>query len=48
VRELEEARLVESWGGRALTVGFMPGYSTSSLVERIRQRQRHERPQSAS
>lgn len=34
--ELEEARLVESWGGNAVALDFVPGYSTSSLVERIR------------
>lgn len=36
VRGLQEARLVESWGGRALTLDLVPGYSTTSLVERIR------------
>jgi rfaE bifunctional protein nucleotidyltransferase chain/domain len=36
VRSLEEAKLVESWGGRALSVGFVPGYSTTSLLERLR------------
>ena len=48
VRDLEEARLVESWGGRALSVGFVPGYSTTSLVDRIRRQQREERPWPAS
>jgi bifunctional ADP-heptose synthase (sugar kinase/adenylyltransferase) len=36
IRELEEARLVESWGGRALAMDFVAGYSTTALVERIR------------
>jgi rfaE bifunctional protein nucleotidyltransferase chain/domain len=48
VRALEEARLVESWGGRALGLGFVPGYSTTSLVERIRRHPRQERSRSAS
>ena len=33
---LEETRLTRSWGGRALAIPLVPGYSTSSLVERIR------------
>ena len=33
---LEETRLVRSWGGRSLAIPFIEGYSTSSLVERIR------------
>lgn len=33
---LEETRLLETWGGRAQTIDFVPGYSTSSLVERLR------------
>lgn len=33
---LEEARLVRSWGGRALALSFVDGYSTSALVRRIR------------
>jgi len=27
---------VESWGGRVLTVPLLPGYSTTSLLERLR------------
>jgi rfaE bifunctional protein nucleotidyltransferase chain/domain len=38
LRELEEARLVESWGGRAISVPLVPNSSTAALVERIRQR----------
>jgi rfaE bifunctional protein nucleotidyltransferase chain/domain len=34
--KLAEARLVESYGGRALAIAFVQGYSTSGLVQRIR------------
>lgn len=34
--ELAETRLVEGWGGRALAIPFVDGYSTTRLVERIR------------
>jgi rfaE bifunctional protein nucleotidyltransferase chain/domain len=34
--KLAEAKLVESWGGRALAIPFVQGYSTTSLVKRIR------------
>lgn len=33
---LEETRLVRSWGGRSVAIPFVGGYSTSSLVRRIR------------
>ena len=33
---LAETRLVESWGGRALAIPFVDGYSTTALVRRIR------------
>ena len=33
---LEETRLTRSWGGRALAIPFVDGYSTTSLVRRIR------------
>ena len=36
IEALEETRWVRSWGGRALALGFVEGYSTSSLVARIR------------
>ena len=36
ITTLEEARLVASWGGRAEAIDFVPGYSTTSLVERMR------------
>jgi D-glycero-beta-D-manno-heptose 1-phosphate adenylyltransferase len=34
--KLPETELVQSWGGRALALPFEAGYSTTSLVERIR------------
>ena len=36
VETLEENRLVRSWGGRSVAVDFISGYSTSSLLRRIR------------
>lgn len=33
---LEETRVVRSWGGDALAIPFVDGYSTTSLVRRIR------------
>ena len=33
---LAETRLVEGYGGRALAIPFVTGYSTTSLVEKIR------------
>jgi rfaE bifunctional protein nucleotidyltransferase chain/domain len=36
VDQLPEAALVRSWGGRALAIPFVSGYSTSALVARIR------------
>jgi D-glycero-beta-D-manno-heptose 1-phosphate adenylyltransferase len=33
---LEETRLVRSWGGRSIAINFVAGYSTSSLLQRIR------------
>ncbi len=33
---LEESRLVRGWGGRALAIPFVDGYSTTKLVQRIR------------
>ena len=33
---LAETRLVQSWGGRALAIPFVDGYSTTALVKRIR------------
>jgi rfaE bifunctional protein nucleotidyltransferase chain/domain len=33
---LGEAALVQSWGGQALALPFVQGYSTSALVEKIR------------
>ncbi|HZN47131.1 MAG TPA: D-glycero-beta-D-manno-heptose 1-phosphate adenylyltransferase [Ramlibacter sp.] len=36
MRQLAETVLVEGYGGRALAIPFVDGYSTSRLVERIR------------
>jgi bifunctional ADP-heptose synthase (sugar kinase/adenylyltransferase) len=33
---LEENRLLRSWGGQAMAIPFVSGYSTTSLVRRIR------------
>lgn len=33
---LEEARRIRGWGGRALAIPFVDGYSTTALVRRIR------------
>jgi rfaE bifunctional protein nucleotidyltransferase chain/domain len=33
---LAETRLVQGWGGRALAIPFVSGYSTSALVQKIR------------
>ena len=33
---LPETRLVRSWAGRAIRLGFCEGYSTTALVQRIR------------
>jgi D-glycero-beta-D-manno-heptose 1-phosphate adenylyltransferase len=35
--KLPETALVQSWGGRALAIPFVTGYSTTALVRRIRQ-----------
>lgn len=35
--KLAETRVVESYGGRALALPFVDGYSTSALVQKIRQ-----------
>jgi D-glycero-beta-D-manno-heptose 1-phosphate adenylyltransferase len=34
--QLPEAKLVESYGGKALALSFVDGYSTTALVRRIR------------
>lgn len=36
IESLEETRLVRGWGGRAVAIPFLEGYSTSALVSRIR------------
>lgn len=33
---LPESKLVQSWGGRALALPFVKGYSTTALVQKIR------------
>jgi rfaE bifunctional protein nucleotidyltransferase chain/domain len=33
---LAETRLVQGWGGRALAIPFVGGYSTTALVQKIR------------
>lgn len=37
IETLEESRLVRSWGGRSCALPFVTGFSTTSLVERIRE-----------
>lgn len=37
MKSLEETRVVRSWGGRATAIPFVDGFSTTALVERIRQ-----------
>ncbi|TWO66621.1 D-glycero-beta-D-manno-heptose 1-phosphate adenylyltransferase [Caenimonas sedimenti] len=36
MRMLEETRVIEAQGGRALAIPFVEGYSTTALVQRIR------------
>jgi rfaE bifunctional protein nucleotidyltransferase chain/domain len=36
IETLAETKLVRSWGGDARTISFVDGYSTTSLVKRIR------------
>ncbi len=36
IETLAETRLVRGWGGRAAAIAFVGGYSTTTLVERIR------------
>ena len=38
--KLKEAQLVQSYGGKALALAFVAGYSTTALVAKIRQNQR--------
>jgi rfaE bifunctional protein nucleotidyltransferase chain/domain len=33
---LSETALVRSWGGKAVTIPFVEGYSTTALLQRIR------------
>jgi rfaE bifunctional protein nucleotidyltransferase chain/domain len=36
MRQLAETALVEGWGGRALAIPFVAGYSTTALVRKVR------------
>ena len=36
---LEETRIVRSWGGQSVAIPFVDGFSTTALVQRIRQAQ---------
>jgi bifunctional ADP-heptose synthase (sugar kinase/adenylyltransferase) len=36
MQKLAETRVVEAYGGRALAIPFVDGYSTTALVKRIR------------
>jgi D-glycero-beta-D-manno-heptose 1-phosphate adenylyltransferase len=36
VETLAETRLVRSWGGRSVAIDFVTGYSTTSLLQRLR------------
>jgi D-glycero-beta-D-manno-heptose 1-phosphate adenylyltransferase len=36
MQRLKEAQLVQSWGGKALALSFVDGYSTTALVKKIR------------
>ena len=36
MQKLPETRVVESWGGRALALPFVDGFSTTALVKKIR------------
>ena len=36
MRQLAETAVVEAYGGRAVAIGFVDGYSTSALVAKIR------------
>ena len=38
IETLPETALVRSWGGRALALPFVPGHSTTALVQRILRR----------
>ena len=36
MQKLAETHLVQSWGGKALAIPFVSGYSTTALVQKIR------------
>jgi D-glycero-beta-D-manno-heptose 1-phosphate adenylyltransferase len=36
IEELDEAKLVKSWGGVAYSISYIEGFSSTSLINRIR------------
>ncbi len=36
IEELDEAKLVKSWGGAAYSISYIEGFSSTSLINRIR------------
>ena len=36
---MEETQVVSSWGGQSVAIPFVNGFSTTALVDRIRQTQ---------
>ena len=36
IEELDEAKLVKSWGGAAYSIPYIEGFSSTSLIHRIR------------
>ena len=38
---LPERRIVERYGGRVMTVGYLPGHSTTAIMDRIRREAAH-------
>lgn len=40
MEELEETKVVRSWGGQSIAIPFVDGFSTTALVQRIRNPQR--------
>jgi rfaE bifunctional protein nucleotidyltransferase chain/domain len=44
MEKLEETHVVRSWGGQAVAIPFVEGFSTTALIERIRLNQAAELP----
>jgi rfaE bifunctional protein nucleotidyltransferase chain/domain len=42
MEQLEETRIVRSWGGESIAIPFVDGYSTTRLIQRIRKQARPE------